>query len=87
MTFEQFIHAQLFERGMFERDVKAVIERVKAAPENEPMAQRWNDDVSGYPPQMQGVAWLTAKTHALEYIVQNCPKAWFRSFFETETRA
>lgn len=81
MTFEQFMRERLTNSGMFPNQVNAVVERVKAAPENEAMAQRWNDDVSGYPSQMLGIAWLTAKRHALAYIDAECPKAWFRPLF------
>lgn len=81
MTFEDAMRQRLTNSGMFPDQVDAVVERVKAAPENEPMAQRWSDNASGYPSQMLGVLWLTAKTHALEYIDAECPQAWFRPLF------
>lgn len=81
MTFEQFLHDELFNSGLFEQDVQEVLRRVKAAPENKVMEQRWNDDMSGYPIQMKSVALFTARRHALEWIDETCPQAWFRAIF------
>lgn len=85
MTFEKWMRDRLINSGMFPDQVDAVVERVKAAPENESMAQRWNDDASGYAPQMLSILWLTTKRHALEYIEAECPQAWFKPLFEEQT--
>lgn len=81
MTFEEVMHDRLTNCGMFPDQVDAVVERVKAAPENESMAQRWNDKAEDYPPAMLGILWLTAKRHALAYVDAECPQAWFRPLF------
>jgi hypothetical protein len=86
MTFEQWMRDRLTNSGMFVNQVDAVVERVKAAPENEPMAQRWGHSINGYPAAMVNVLWLTVKTHALEYIDAECPQAWFRPLFAPEKK-
>lgn len=84
MTWLQWAIAQLVDRGMFEDQAKAVMVLVQADPVNEPMKDRWNDRVDGYPPQMQAVCLVSIKSQALEWIDKNCPKAWFRSMFTAE---
>lgn len=81
MTFERWMRDRLIGGGFFEKDVNAVVKNVKAAPENEAIAQRWHDDIEGYSPQMVNVLWFTVKRHALEYIDEHCPQAWFRPLF------
>jgi len=75
---------RLFNSGLFDAQIDAVMERVKAAPENEAMQGRWNDDASGYPPPLLNVAWFSVKHHALGYIDETCPQAWFRPLFTNE---
>jgi hypothetical protein len=87
MTFKDKAQQMLTECGMFDNQADAVIERVIAAPENEAMRGRWNDDTEGYPPVMFNVLWLTVKRHALEYIEETCPQAWFKPMFEETAEA
>lgn len=84
MTFKEKAIDLMFSNGMFEADAKTVFETIKAAPENEAMADRWNDDIDGYPPEMINVLWFTVKRHALAYIDATCPQAWFRPMFTSE---
>lgn len=84
MTFEQLLRTRLFNSGLSDFQVDAVVERVKGAPENAAMAHRWSDEVDGYSPQMQAVLWLTTKRHALAWIDETCPQAWFRGMFTDE---
>lgn len=85
MTFEQWMRDKLTNNGMFPDQVEAVVTRVKA--ENESMAQRWNDQIDGYPEQMISSLWLVVKRIALEYIDAECPKAWFRPMFVSESES
>lgn len=85
MTWMQWAIAQLVNNGMFENQAKAVMDEVVKHPSNEPMKDRWNDRVDGYPPQMQAVCLLSIKTQALEWIDKNCPQAWFRPMFVLES--
>lgn len=89
MTFEQWMRDKLTNCGMFPDQVDVVIARVKAAPENEVMAQRWHDKIGDYrhPDPMVNVLWFTTKRHALEYIDAECPKAWFRPMFVSESES
>lgn len=82
MTFEETARDMMYQRAMFDNMIDAVMEAIKAAPENEPMAQRWNDKVEDYPPMMKNILRLTVKRHALEYIERECPQAWFKPAFE-----
>lgn len=50
MTLQEKMKSMLTERGMFDDMADEVLERVKAAPENEAMIGRWHDDIEGYPP-------------------------------------
>lgn len=81
MTFEETARDMMYQRGMFDNMIDAVMPTIIAAPENEAMAQRWHDQVSDYPPMMKNILWLTVKNHALEYIEKECPQAWFKAAF------
>lgn len=81
MTFEDKLKELLVGNGLFDNQADEVVIIVKNAPENDIMAQRWNDRVEDYPPMMVNILWFTAKRHALEYIDANCPQAWFRPMF------
>lgn len=82
MTIKDKAEQMLFERGMFKEQAEEVVRRVMADPANEAMQGRWNDDVEGYPAPLMAAIWLSVKGAALDYIVENYPKAWFRSQFE-----
>lgn len=81
MTFEQYMRNALFERGMLEPWIDQVMERTKADPANEAM-DRWTDQVEGYPDQFAAFIWYSTKRHALQWIDENLPRAWFRPMFE-----
>lgn len=87
MTIANEVKKFLVDRGMFEDDANAVLERMKTAPENGAMKDRWNDPVSDYPPAIKALALFSAKKHGLEYIDENIPKAWFRPMFDDEQMA
>lgn len=82
MTFKQKAIELLMSRGMWEHDAATVFEQVESDPANEAMKGRWNDDVSGYPPQMINVLWFNVKRNAAEWIAANQPQAWYRPMFE-----
>ena len=81
MTIEDKIKEMLSERGMFDSQVTAVMEAVKANDIHESMAHRWNDSTEDYPQGLLAILWASAKATALEYIDANCPDAWFRPMF------
>ena len=82
MTFEEKIKGLLVSNGMFDYMADEVMERIKADEAHQSMQGRWKDDVDGYPTQLFSVVWEIAKHHALEYIDENLPLAWFRPMFE-----
>jgi hypothetical protein len=84
MTFEEKAISLLFNNGLMPKEAAAVVERIKAAPENKAMAGRWNDQIEGYPPQMIGVLWFIVRVHATQWIEENCPQAWFKAAFAFE---
>jgi len=84
MTFEQYIRKQLDEAALFPEDVEAVIKRIKDAPENKVMENLWHRDLEGYPATMQKLAEVTMKRHALLWIEETCPDAWFKVCFLPE---
>jgi hypothetical protein len=83
-TIAERMRENLNQQGMFPEQVAAVMERVYAAPENAPMKNRWNDKPEDYPPAITALAWATVKRHALAYIDETCPQAWFRPLFTNE---
>jgi len=84
-TIEQRLRKNLSEQGVFDEQIDEIMQRVKSAPENASMAQRWNDLASDYPPTIMSLAWFSTKRHALEYIDEKCPQAWFRPLFVSES--
>lgn len=81
MTIEETLVEMLVDCGMFDSDAKAVMERVKADKGNEAMSMRWRDGIEGYPEQLLAVLWLSTKRHAVEWIDDNIPLAWYRPMF------
>jgi len=81
MTFEEAVKNMLYNCGMFERQAEAVSKAMKADEANAAMKDRWNDNIEDYPPVMMALMWMSAKQHALQYIDENCPNAWFRPLF------
>ena len=81
-TIQEEIKTKLVDNGMFEDQADAVISAMKADESNEAMSNRWQDNPSGYPPQFLAALWFSAKGYAREYIIKNCPNAWFRPCFE-----
>lgn len=83
MTFRQWAEEFCVERGMFSNDAKKVVELLMADPSFDSMQCRWEDDVSGYPPQMQSVLIVSLKEVAISYIEDKKPKAWYKSLFQS----
>lgn len=82
MTFRQWATKFCSDRGMFDDDAKAVVDLLIADPTSEPMQGRWDEDVSGYPPQMIAVTAVALKSVALKYIEEKTPMAWYKAMFE-----
>lgn len=81
MTFEEKIKETLVSNGMFDHMADDVMGRIKADEALKSMEMRWDDDVDEYPLQIFQIVLISAKVHALEYIDETIPKAWFRPKF------
>lgn len=84
MTIEEKLVEMLYESGLFKNQAVEIVERAKANVVNESMQNRWQDQAEGYPPQLLAVLWVSVKDHALEWIDENCPQAWFRPLFDND---
>lgn len=84
MTIEERLIEMCVDCGMFDTQAKEVLDRVKADKVNEPMKQRWNDAPEDYPEILFNVIWINTKQHALEWIDENLPQAWFRPMFASD---
>lgn len=82
MTVEEKLVDMLYNQGLFRPQAVEIVEHVKADKANESMAERWQDVADGYPDQIFAVLWISVKDHALQWIDENCPNAWFRPMFE-----
>ena len=82
MTFRELANKHLSERGLFQKDIQAIIELAEKDPVFDgSMTNRWGDDLSGYPPEIKGTFLMGINSVALKYIDENIPKAWFRPLF------
>lgn len=84
MTVQEKLEKMLIERFLTESVAKEIIECVKADIANEPMEKRWSNNIEGYPVQLLSALWDSTKRHALEWIDENLPLAWFRPLFVEE---
>lgn len=81
MTIEQKIKTMLVEYGLMPAQAEAVFAAMKTDPVNEVMQGRWEDELIDYPPEFISAAWMSACTHAVEWIDKNLPRAFYRSLF------
>lgn len=78
MTFRQFFVKKLVDEYlMFPQDANAVMDAVEAAPVNEPMQGRWNDETTDYPPFLLNITWINVKDSAIAWTKTNLPQAFF----------
>ena len=79
-TFRQWAHAYLVSRGMFDKQADAVLESLALAPD--PMQGRWNDCIDDYPDVVLNAVSLSLDAHAVKWIEENLPNAWFKPMFQ-----
>lgn len=82
MTIREKVAGMLFERGLFESEAQAVIEKYVASEIGKEMSGRMDDGVEDYPESVITVTWMGIKRMALEWIDENCPMHWARPLFE-----
>lgn len=83
-TFESYIMTQLQARGLWDYQAREIMTTLKADDIMKDMAQRWQDSPDGYPPALLVGVWMNAERHALRWIDENMPEAWFRPLFVKE---
>lgn len=87
MIFTDKLKELLMENGLSSDDADKVMKLVVNDPVNKAMEGRWHEDVSGYPPAIINLMWMSTKPIALKWIDDNCPLAWFRPMFDDEQMA
>lgn len=80
-TLKQKLKTLMIQRGLVEPWAETVFGAVEADPANESMKGRWDDEADGYPIELLAGLWVSACTHAVEWMDANKPKAWFRHLF------
>ena len=82
MTVEEYIVANLTDRGMPNSGINKVLSVMK----NEHPEVHWQDEREGYPrPLLVGLVTI-AINGALKWIDENCPQAWYRPMFVGEVK-
>lgn len=81
MTIEEKLRKMLVELAMSSDQADRVIRKTKELESNKPMAERWQHDLEGYPPQFLDVLWLSVQEMALQDIDTHTPEAFYRSLF------
>ena len=78
---ERLLEFALIQNGMFPEQAKQVFQA--ALPKLQPDNYRvtWNQPAGDYPDAMYAIWTMTIKPIALEWILTNCPMAWFRPMF------
>lgn len=84
MTIEEKLVEMLVNDGMFDTQANQVMERVKSNKINEAMIGCWGDATEGYPETLFMPLWASTKDHALEWIDENLPQAFFRPMFVSD---
>ena len=82
ISVEEDLKEMLVNYGMWPDQADEVIAQAKEDKMFEALKGRWNDPVDEYSPEVLTASWISIKSIALEYIVNNDPKAWFRPMFE-----
>lgn len=81
VTVRQRLENQLFGMGLFPNQATEVVERAMTDECNESMQGRWNEPAEAYPVQLYTVLWMLVMDHALAWIDENAPLAWYRPLF------
>lgn len=73
MSIRERLEAELVNHGLWPEEATETLNKAEVAKENEAMKGRWNEDVTGYPPQLMSVLWLSIKTTAKEWLKAEKP--------------
>lgn len=78
MNFKDKMTQALINRGIFDDEAAEVVRLAMDHESLADMKQRWMEDTGNYPKMMVSIVWISVQAIALDYIDNNCPKAWFR---------
>ena len=81
MTLKEKVLKFLTDGGMFDEQAAQVFEAIKNSDENEAMRERWNEPAEDYPSVLVSALNVSAAVHAVEWLDENLPLAWFRPVF------
>ncbi len=82
MTTKEKLIDMCVSRGMFETDaVKVVESAVSEIDSFGDYRTTWDRPAEEYPPTLYAVMFLTVQEHAIKYIDEHYPRAWFREVF------
>lgn len=81
MTVREWAENFCVERGMFEDQAEAVVDRAIEDKVNESMSHRWDDSIDAYPKTMLAVLTFAVRGAAVAWIEENCPQAWYKPMF------
>jgi len=82
MNFYEWGINELQSNGLSSDQAEAIMK--SEINENTTMSGRWTDDIVEYPDFMKNILWLSIQRITLEFIKENCPKAWFRPLFDLD---
>ena len=85
MTVKEKAISILTERGMFTEDAGAVLER--AIPEFKEKGLSMSSPIEGYPNAVFDIMTIILKRHALTWIDEKYPQAWYREMFVPNSEA
>lgn len=85
MTIRARFEEKLCRCGMFPDQAGVVL--ILTERELPDMTGRWDEDESGYPPELMAALWMGVEQQALVWIDANLPQAWYRPMFVAETTA
>lgn len=74
-TVRQYIEQQLYHHGLWENQIKEVLDKVIA---NDKNSVRWDDPKSGYPDALYLNLMISVRRQAIQWIDENCPHHFAR---------
>ena len=86
MTTRERLIKMLVDRGMFENQAEEVFDlfEPKANAMSPQYSITWDRPASEYPDSLFAIWMMTLDEVALDYIDRTCPKAWFRTMFDSK---
>jgi hypothetical protein len=85
MTFRELALNHMDERAVWPLSTQeAILTRTINDPSNEAMADRWDDDIEGYPPNFPSIVLYSLRKNAVAWVDENLPEAFWRPLFASD---